>query len=818
MNISVNWLRDLVPGLTRDARDVAERLSMRAVPVEEVVRVGEGLEGVRVARVLEAEPHPDADRLTLCRVDAGDEEPLDVVCGAPEVLEGSFYPWIAPGGSLPDGPTIEVREIRGRESHGMLCSEKELGLGRDASGILRLAGELEPGQPLGEALGLPDDRLVLDLTPNRVDLAGHVGVAREVAPGGTAEVVLSRFGSWEPTWSDHESSASVGGVSVTVESPERCDRYLGAVVRGVEVGPSPAWLEGRLRAIGIRPVNNVVDATNYVLHELNQPLHAFDLSELAGPEVRVRPARDGEPIRTLDGREHELSPAHTVIADAEGPVALAGVMGGEDSEVSADTTDVFVECASFDPSATRRTARGAELSTDASYRFERGIDRRGLEEALTRCVEVILAVAGGRAEPEAARVGEPAPERRIVELRPSRVRQVLGRSFGPGELRRLLDPIGFEAWEDVDDAGSAVLACRVPGWRPDVTREIDLVEEVARRHGYDAFASEDRSFRPSRVPDGVDWRRARKVRELLHGRGLLEAKSSPLVSEEEADPRGPVELLHPLSAEEGYLRGSIVAPLLRRVEHNWSRGQRDVRLYEIGSAFRRAPRDEEGELAHFAEETHVGLVITGRRRPEHWESEVEPYDLWDLKGLAEELATEVCDDELVPVTGGLARDLGTRLAADTWLGERAFGLLEDGVPLGVAGSVRPDAVDAPPWADPVWAMEFRLEAVDADRRPRYRALSEFPPVRRDLAVTVPDGEAAADLEGTAREAAGELLDRLRLFDVYRGEGIDEGRRSLAFRFEFRAPDRTLEEDEVEGAMERIVHRLEEGHDARVRSE
>ena len=818
MNISVNWLRDLVPGLVPDAEALAERLSMRAVPVDEVVRVGQGLEGVSVARVREVERHPDADRLWLCRVDAGTGDDVEVVCGAPEVVEGAFYPWVAPGASLPDGPEIEVREIRGRTSRGMLCSEKELGLGRDASGILRLTGELEPGQPLTDALGLPDHRLVLDLTPNRVDLACHAGVAREVAPGGTAEVVLPRFGEWEPTWNDHDITAPADDVEVVLESPDRCERYLGAVVRDVEVGPSPAWLQGRLRAIGVRPVNNVVDATNYVLHELNQPLHAFDLDELAGPEIRIRPARAGEELRTLDGGEHELSPAQTVIADAEGPVALAGVMGGAASEVSASTTDVFLECASFEPSRTRRTARASELSTDASYRFERGIDRTGLEEALVRCVELILSVAGGEAEDVAARVGEPPPERPVVKLRPSRIRQVLGRSFRPGELRRLLDPLGFDAWETVDGEGSAALACRVPGWRPDVTREIDLVEEVARSHGYEAFEAEDRPFRPSGVPDGLEWRRARRVRELLEGRGLLEAKSSPLVSEEEADPRGPVELLHPLSADEGYLRGSLVAVLLRRLEHNWSRGQRDVRLYEVGRAFRRTPREGDDDLAHFTEESRVGLVLTGRRRPEHWESEVGAYDLWDLKGLGEEMASELDDLELEPVSGQRVEELGRRLAADGWLGAEAFGLLRDGVPLGIGGRVRPEAVDAPPWADPAWALELRLEAVEVDRRPRYRELSEFPPVRRDLAVTVPEDRPAAALESAVRQAGGELLDAARLFDVYRGEGIEEGRRSLAFRLEFRAPDRTLEEDEVEDAMERIVRRLEEEHDARVRSE
>jgi phenylalanyl-tRNA synthetase beta chain len=279
-----------------------------------------------------------------------------------------------------------------------------------------------------------------------------------------------------------------------------------------------------------------------------------------------------------------------------------------------------------------------------------------------------------------------------------------------------------------------------------------------------------------------------------------------------------VELLHPLSADEGHLRGSLVAVLLRRLEHNWARGQRDVRLYEIGRAFRRTPREGDGNLAHFTEESRVGLVLTGRRRPEHWESEVGAYDLWDLKGLGEELANELGDLELEPLSGPRVEELGSRLAADGWLGAEAFGLLRDGVPLGIGGRVRPEAADAPPWADPVWALELRLEAVEVDRRSRYRELSEYPPVRRDLAVTVPEDRPAAALETAVREAGGELLDAARLFDVYRGEGIEEGRRSLAFRFEFRAPDRTLEEDEVEHAMERIVDRLEEEHDARVRSE
>ncbi|MFB6240315.1 MAG: phenylalanine--tRNA ligase subunit beta, partial [Gemmatimonadota bacterium] len=349
MRISVDWLRELLPGLDADAGEIADRLSERAVPVEELVRVGEGLEDLVVARVLETRPHPNADRLTLCRVDAGGREE-DVVCGAPVIHEGTHYPWIPPGGRLPGGTEVEAREIRGERSAGMLCSEHELELGPDESGILALPDDVSPGQPLTEALGLPDTCLVLDLTPNRVDLAGHVGVAREVAPAGSAGPTPRALDgpAWEPTWRDGDAGTEADGVPVVVDDAGRCPRYLGAVIRDVEVDDSPAWLAGRLRALGGRPVNNVVDATNWVLHELNQPLHAFDLGTLEGPEVRVRAARDDEALRTLDGKERELTPEATVIADASRPVGLAGVMGGEESEVTRETTDLFLECALFD--------------------------------------------------------------------------------------------------------------------------------------------------------------------------------------------------------------------------------------------------------------------------------------------------------------------------------------------------------------------------------------------------------------------------------------------------------------------------------------
>lgn len=834
MNVSVAWLRELVPGLEGSPEELARRISMSAVPVDEVVRRGEGLEGLRVARVTSARPHPDADRLTLCRVDDGTEE-RSVVCGAPNVVEGALYPFVAPGGRLPGGMEIERREIRGQVSHGMLCSARELELGRDAAGILRLPDDLRPGQPLAEVLGLPDASLVLDLTPNRVDLACHVGVARELAPAGSPSLHLREIGpDWSPTWRDGASGATGAGVRVAVEAPDRCPRYLGAVIRDVEVGPSPAWLAGRLRAVGARPVNNVVDATNYVLLERNQPLHAFDLDRIGGSEIRVRAAREGETITTLDGEDRSLSPEATVIADEERPVALAGVMGGEESEVSTETRDVFLECALFDPAATRRTARHVELATDASYRFERGIDPRGLESALRRCVELILGVAGGEAEPGALRVGAPPPEPRSLTLRPARVEQVLGREFGLDELRLLLEPIGFEVGE-----GAPPLSVRVPGWRGDVTREIDLVEEVARRHGYEAFPSERRSFRPTAVPEDPAWPRADRVRRFLEGRGFLEARGVPLVSAEAADPERPVRLLHPLSAEEGHLRGSLVAPLLTSVEHNFARSRRNVRLYEIGTVFRRATAEEEAEaeragateiapgvdvVGGVRQELRAAAVMTGRRRPEHWSEEVEDVDVWELKGLAEEAAALLPGVRLRPAASDAAAASETGQVPDvvipgveTWTGVERFVLEGEEGPVGIAARVRPEVVDAPPWAGSVWALELRLGRVAPRPERSYTELSTYPAVHRDLAFTVPREAAAASVEATIREAAPAELERVRLFDVYEGEGVEEGRRSVAFRFRFRAADRTLKDEEADRAIENIVAAVEERWDARIRT-
>lgn len=833
MNISFNWIDELVGlrGELSDPQVLAARLTMTAAAVEKIETVGAGLDGIVVSRVLEARPHPNADRLTLCKVDRGAGEALDVVCGAPVIATGGLYPHVAPGGVLPAGFRIESRKIRGELSHGMLCSEAELELGRDKGGIMRLADGLEPGTPLAAALGLPDTRLTLDLNPNRVDLACHVGVAREV--GGPPSPRDFGGAAWTPEWRDGESEASGAGVKVRIEDLDRCPRYMAAVIRGVRIGPSPAWLAGRLLAVGARPISNVVDATNYVLHEYNQPLHAFDLARLAGAEIRVRAAVAGEPLTTLDGQEHKLAPEQTVIADRDRAIAFAGVMGGLDTEVTEDTVDLLIECASFDPSGVRRTRTRAGLSTDASYRFERGIDVHAQERALARCVELIVATAGGEADLIGLRAGPaPAPVPPI-DVRVSRVDQVLGFGLDGAEVRAALEPIGFKALPGVEggagadgDAGgngaTDVLRISVPGWRTDIAREIDLVEEVARRVGYDAAAGQDRRFRPSAVPADPRVEKAARVRELLTGRGLLEARSLSFMPEDFRGNRAVVPVPNPLSAEESCLRSAMVPVLLRRLEHNYARGNRNVRLFELGTVFAYAagagPAEEADGTGRFEESGRVGAVIAGTRRPDHWSGQALDYDLWDLKEIAGSFADRLCGATLVPFDDAVARDAtesGTSLAGP-WLSRGGFRAVKDGRVVGVAGVVDEASLDAPPWAAPAFALEFDLAAVEGRPVPAYRKTSPFPAVRRDLSMTVPRGVPAADIERAVREATSDLLRAVRLFDVYSGEEIEGGRLGLAWTFRFRAPDRTLTDQDVESEMSALSTALEKQFGARIR--
>lgn len=799
MNISYRWLQALIPGLEDSPQQVADRLAMYGAPVDAVEPVGEALHQIVIARVASVSRHPNADKLSVCKVDAGTGELLNVVCGATNVVADRFYPFAPVGALLPGGLEIGRRKIRGEESQGMLCSARELQLGRDHEGILELHGNFSPGESFVSAVGLDDYRIVVDVTPNRPDLLSHFGVARELSTGGEADIMLAAFPGADADQAKRlraervRNDGMVGGIRIRIDDAEGCPRYLASVIRGVSVGPSPEWLAMRLRAIGQRPINNVVDATNFVLHELGQPLHAFDLHELVGSAIIVRAARPGERLVTLDGVERALQPSMLVIADAERATAIAGVMGGRDSEVNENSKDILIECAHFERKQIRLTRRALGMSTDASYRFERGVDPTGMERALRRVTELVLACAGGTAESALLDVSPAELEERRLEVRLARVQQVLGQRFDAPAIERLLAPIGFAR-----TGGSRNdLEVKVPGHRLfDVFEEIDLVEEIARRHGYEQFPSELRPFRPSAVRDHPLSQLEDALRSRMVARGLLEARMAGFAPEAEGD----VTLMNPLSASENRLRRALLPGILHRVEFNFTRGTRDVRLFELGVAFQATAAGERP-----AETSRLALAITGARTPLHWSGPAADCDLWDLKGLFEELATQL-DCELRPGSTTTLPGISALLELDS-----VFELWRSDRVVGQAGAVAPAAIDAPAWAGAVFALEAVLDAGAPRRHTSYRALPVFPSIEQDLALVVPEGISADTIASTIRAAAGTLLDTIGVFDLYRGKGIPEGTRSLAYRLRFRAEDRTLTDAEALTAVQRVLKRLRDEH-------
>ena len=793
MNVSYAWLQALAPGLDEAPEALAHRLALRGAPVDMVAALAEGLESVVVARVEATEPHSNADRLTMCSVDSGSGSLLRVVCGAPNVRVGGLYPFAGVGTTLPGDVRIKKAKIRGEVSEGMLCSVQELGLSHDHAGLLELPAGVTPGESVVDVLALRDYRLDVEVTANRGDLLSHLGIAREVAPGGHASLRLPEIPGVKGLKLErigNPGEAATGAITVRVEAPDLCFRYLGAVVRGVTVGPSPDWLQARLRAVGVRSINNVVDATNYVLLELGQPLHAFDMAKLAEATVVVRRARANETtFRTLDGVARTIGPDMLMICDADCPVAVAGVMGGLDSEVTSATTDVLLECALFEPKAIRTTRRALGVSTEASYRFERGVDPEGLDRALERAIEIIIAVAGGRAEAQVADCHPCSFTRTTLELRPERVERVLGVAFAVPELNDLLEPLGFV----LSKIGGGKLRVEVPGFRShDVTREIDLVEEVARTHGFDAFPATLGAFRPGTVPDHPLFQLEDRVRDLFTGRGLYEAHTPAFVGE----CQGEIRLPNPVSAEEAYLRSTLLPSLCGRAEYNWSRGIRDIRLFELATAFSRGS----GERP-VREEPRLAALLTGRRDRVHFADPSELFGVWDLKGLLEDAARAAWPAATV-VPG--APDGYGLVSGD------GFTVRSDGEVVGWGGRVVADGLDAPPWADAVWGLELRLPDTPVPGEPQlYQPLAPFPAVERDLALVVSDRVPAVEVEVAVRARGGSLLRGISMFDYYRGKGIPEGYRSLAYRLRFLSLERTLTDDEVDSAVTRVADHLRE---------
>ena len=786
-----SWLAELVDA--PDAAAIAAALTQGGLEVEGVERIGPDLSGVRVGHVLERAQHPNADRLSLCRVDLGGGEPVEIVCGAPNVAAGQKVAVVSPGATLPDGKKLEKAKIRGVVSHGMICSAKELGLSAESEGILVLPADAPVGAPIEQVLGAGDHVLEIALTPNRGDCASILGIAREVRAhfGGPLRL--------PPTEPLEEGEPAAAAVRVEIEDAAGCPRYCARIVRGVTVGPSPAWLAERLAAVGMRPINVVVDVTNLVLQELGQPLHAFDLATLRGAQIRVRRASADEKIATLDGATRALAAEDLVIADAERAIAIAGVLGGAETEVTERTTDVLLESAHFDPRRVRRTARRLGLSTEASYRFEREIDPAGVRRAVDRAARLLAELAGGSVAPGLVEaLGAPIAALPEIPLEPARLNRLLGTAFARDEIEALLARVDVAT----RDGGAKALLCRAPSHRNDLRHAVDLVEEVARIHGYDRIPTTV----PAETLQPVATRRERAVvdavRDALCAAGLVECMTLPFASAADWDRIGlaaddprrrAVALQNPLTDEESRLRTTLVPSLLGVARANRARQHDRIRAFEVGRVF--AP-DAPGGVPR---ETRQVAGVLARGESGLWDARQPAPLFYEAKGAIESVL------DALGFAGRFAAD-----ASQPFLHPGASAAITvDRRAIGWVGELHPETAARFEIDAPCALFELDLDALAQLTPPAvtYREVSRHPSVRRDLAVLLGREQAAGAVLDAIRATAGPHLVQADVFDRYEGRGVPEGRVSVAFRLVFQRPDRTLTDAEVARATERVVRML-----------
>lgn len=789
MRVTLNWLKEFVD-FDLTAEELADKFDLSGTAVESLVHLGARFDKFVVGEVVSVDKHPNADRLRLCKVSLNGRG-ADIVCGAPNVEAGQKVPVALPGAILPSGLQIKATRIRGADSEGMICSANELELGSDVSGIMVLPPETEVGQPLALALGLDDWVLELEITPNRPDCMGMIGVAREVAAlvGGvvrTPKIELEEAGE------TIESKAKI-----TITDADLCHRYSARFVDRVTIGPSPGWMSRRLESVGIRSINNVVDVTNYVLLETGQPLHAFDFKLLQGGEIIVRRATPGERLETIDHIERVLEPEHLVIADAGRAVALAGVMGGAYSEINDETTEVLIESANFLAPNIRKTSRSLGLISESSLRFERGVDISGTAWAADRTAQLIAATAGGRVWAGTIDVyPEPRGPRRVA-VRPARVNQVLGAEITRERMREIFSSLELA----VEERPGKELEVTVPTFRVDLEREIDLIEEVARLYGLNNIPS---ALLPSTDPDrGLNPLQSltRSLRDLMVGAGLTEVVNYSFIGQAELDRLGlepghswlrAAPIVNPLSEDQGLMRTSLISSLLRTVSHNYNRGQKDMRIFEIGNIFTQNEKPPAQTLT-------LGCALTGRRAPDDWQAPGDDMvDFYDVKGLI-----ELCCQKLS------LTDCHVRPADHPvlWPGQAAELVSGAGV-IGFAGAIHPKVQENYDLRQPVYIFQANIEALLAQVRAGggFSEIPRFPAVDLDLALIVDERVNWENIRKLALDVGAPLLRQVRLFDLYRGPGVPPGRKSLAFNLTYQADDRTLTDKEVEHIQARILKR------------
>ena len=791
MKFSENWLREWVnPDISTD--ELAYRLTMAGHEVDDVALQGHGIEDVVIAQVLSFEKHPNADRLNVCQVDPGDGDAIEVVCGAPNVYRGMKTPLASPGVTLPNGLKLRKSKIRGVVSNGMLCSAVELGLGDESDGIMDLPADAPTGRPINEYLNLPDSVIDVDLTPNRGDCFSVLGIARDVAAVTGTEFT-------EPESATIEESIDDQYV-VELVDPSACPRFAGRVIRNINSkAKSPLWMIEHLRRSGIRGIHPVVDVTNYVMLELGQPLHAYDLARLDGP-IRPRFAKAGEKVTLLDEREVELNDDTVVITDNTGPIGMAGIMGGLETAVQADTTDIFFEGAYWPPEIMAGRARSYAMHTDASLRFERGVDPAGQARAVNRATELLLQITGGEAGRLTDIIHESGlPKYASITLRHTRLTKVLGAEIEVAKVTRILSGLGLETTET--ESGWTV---RPPSFRFDIEIEADLIEEVARIYGYDKIpeataiaetplaAVTETTVDLQTVADALV---ARDYQEVVTY-SFVDAESDELISGE----RSKLALANPISTEMSVMRSSLLGGMLAAAAANISRQQDRVRLFEIGKSFH-------GSLETPVEVERVAALALGGARAEQWDDTGQAVDFFDIKS----------DLEGLIALSGCAGDFTFVATKHPSLQPgQAAKIIRADADVGFIGKLHPSVAKQLGIKKDVFVFELDADLVFASKVPVATEVSKFPSIRRDIAIVVDAEIAVSEIVSAVESAVPELIRNVVIFDIYRGSGIEAGRKSIALGLILQETSRTLTDEDADSAMDAAVRKLQEEFAARLR--
>jgi phenylalanyl-tRNA synthetase beta chain len=790
VKISEQWLREWVsPALNTE--ELAHQITMAGLEVDAIDLVAAEFSGVVVAEIVSAEPHPDADKLRVCQVNTG-RETVQIVCGAPNARVGLKAPLACVGAVLPGDFKIKPAKLRGVESQGMLCAEQELGLSDASAGLMELAADAPVGMDLRQYLDLDDKIIDISITPNRADCLGVVGIAREVG-------LLNRLAVNRPSYLKATESIT-DTLPITVEAHDSCPRYVGRVIKGIDVSrPSPLWLQQKLRRSGIRAIDAVVDVTNYLLLELGQPMHAFDLAKIHGGII-VRKAEQGESLELLDGQTISLRPGTLLIADQAGPLALAGIMGGKTSAVSDTSKDIFLEAAFFTPNLLAGKARSYSLHTESSHRFERGVDFKLQVEAMERATQLLVEIVGGEVGPIKEVVSQAGlPPRPDVVLRAARIEKVLGLDLAAADVERILRGLGLGV--TVTDEG---WNCEIPSWRFDLAIEVDLLEELARVYGYNQLPVRHVHADLQMQAKPETELSIRYLRRHLAARGYREAITYSFIDpklQQLFDPDlTPVPLKNPISAEMAVMRTSLLPGLVEAVLHNVNRQQSRVRLFETGLRF--VP----GE-AGLQQIPTLAMVCAGGRFVETWTAPDENVDLFDLKGDLESLLA------LTRMPANCEFEAASRAALHP--GQTAR-ITRKGHDVGFIGALHPTAGTQVGLSVPLFVCEIDLAVLLEGKRPEFTELSKFPEVRRDLAIVVDKTVPASRLMDDVRAISGTYLTDLRLFDVYTGKGIDPKRKSLALGLTFRDQSRTLGDEVVNLAMGQVIDLLEKNYNAELR--